>query len=298
MTREDQPPGGPRLIDSGQPASRRTLWISIAVLALLAVAATSALVTVLVTNRSPSVASAPVAPTSRSVSPTTPEVTTPANTAPAPSASSAPSTAAVTSSPTTPSQTSPSQTTPSPPPPSKAPKTTVIVTQWGKPVGPPAAVTSLDKCQTSNKLTRPDALRCFTSPLADGSNVFDPCFGADNADGLACPSAPWSNEYVKIAGIGQSGDTSGPKTGGLPWGLELSDGNRCAAASGGTNSIGGKRLNYFCSGGGAVYGTQSVAIRGKSPTLKKNSPVHSCRSRSNAFGSKRLSHSKLIHNFE
>jgi len=93
-----------------------------------------------------------------------------------------------------------------------------------------------------------------SSPSRARRTFLDPCFGADNADGLACPSAPWSTEYVKIAGIGQSGDTSGPKTGGLPWGLELSDGNRCAAASGGTNSIGGKRLNYFCSGGGAVYG--------------------------------------------
>lgn len=232
------------MIESGRPASRRALWISIAVLALLAVAAISALVTVLVTNRSPSVASAPVATTSHPTSPTTPEVTTPPTTTPDASTSATPNTAAATS----------SATTPSAPPPSKSPKTTVTVTQWGNPTGKPKAVTSLDKCQTSNKLTRPDALRCFTSPLADGSNVFDPCFGADNGDGLACPIAPWSTEYVKIAGIGQSGDTSGPNTGGLPWGLELSDGNRCAAASGGTNSIGGKRLNYFCAGGGAVYG--------------------------------------------
>ncbi len=249
------------MIESGRPASsRRTLWVSISVLALLAVAATSALVTVLVTNRSPSVASAPVATTSRSTSPTTPEATTPPTTTPAvsttPEATTPPTTtpaASTSAAPSTPAATS-NATTPSAPPPSKAPKTTVTVTQWGSPIGKPKAVTSLDTCQTSNKLTRPDALRCFTSPLADGSNVFDPCFGADNADGLACPSAPWSTEYVKIAGIGQSGDTSGPKTGGLPWGLELSDGNRCAAASGGTNSIGGKRLNYFCAGGGAVYG--------------------------------------------
>ncbi|WP_406832463.1 hypothetical protein ABEG17_06465 [Pedococcus sp. KACC 23699] len=108
--------------------------------------------------------------------------------------------------------------------------------------------------QLDRPVCRGFAERHFTSPAADGGNVFDPCFGADNGDGLACPIAPWSGSYLKIGVVGQSEETSGSETAGRPWGYQLRNGNRCSALGGATDSIKGKRLNYACEKGGVIYG--------------------------------------------
>jgi hypothetical protein len=98
----------------------------------------------------------------------------------------------------------------------------------------------------SHASNRPDAWRCF-SP----GSVYDPCFHPSGAaDLVGCLAAPWSKDVVLIElteplpippDFTQEEILAGP-----PWGVELSSGERCFWAQGGTGRVGGLRINYGC----------------------------------------------------
>jgi hypothetical protein len=108
-------------------------------------------------------------------------------------------------------------------------------------------------CWTGSLTTpRRDAWRC-----AIKNEIYDPCFSSAQATGLvACPTAPWSNAGVRVRLTrplpSSMGNQSAPSLRDQPWALQLSDGRRCALASGASNFVNGHRLNYFCTTGGKV----------------------------------------------
>ncbi len=104
-------------------------------------------------------------------------------------------------------------------------------------------------CWTSSETTpRRDAWRCLI-----GNNIYDPCFSSAAKTGVVlCPTAPWSNAGIEIK-LTTKLPTSAANHGGLslsnpPWALQLTGGHDCLFSGGATAAIGGRRLNYFCSG--------------------------------------------------
>lgn len=104
---------------------------------------------------------------------------------------------------------------------------------------------------------RSDAWRC-----AAGNNILDPCFADPfrNQDFLICSESPLS-ETVIVLNLTEPLpvlSTPPPETvelrKALPWAIELEEGHVCHFATGATGAIGGKRLNYGCTGGGSVWG--------------------------------------------
>lgn len=93
----------------------------------------------------------------------------------------------------------------------------------------------------------PHALRCY----ARSHGPIDPCFPSATAQQAVCISDPWSKGIVLV-----STQRGLPVTHSLqreavlkerrPWALELANGKRCAAVDGGTGTIAGLRIDYFC----------------------------------------------------
>jgi hypothetical protein len=143
---------------------------------------------------------------------------------------------------------------------SSEPVTAVKITRWGSPKTQPRETVDLvdpTACTTSNLLTREDALRCFTTTDSGASIVNDPCFALDTGEGLMCPVAPWSAGWIQIAAQGNSGATNPPTTKGPPWGVEIAGGVRCTGNSGAVSSISGLPHRYSCSDGSGLYGDPS-----------------------------------------
>ncbi len=91
---------------------------------------------------------------------------------------------------------------------------------------------------------RNDAWRCF-----GGNFVYDPCFSSSKANGyVLCVPAPWKSSAVKLKYSGKlkSGNKRKPSTSGLPWAIRTTLGWKCEMDTGGSESINGKRANYFC----------------------------------------------------
>ncbi len=108
-------------------------------------------------------------------------------------------------------------------------------------------------CQQSNVLPHAETFRCYGD---DG--IYDPCFAITG--GAACPDAPWSRQYIKIAFEGDSGIPRSTDTSSAPWGVELSDGQRCAFIDGaGGEFRGGLHANYGCPHGN-VFGDPSHTL--------------------------------------
>jgi hypothetical protein len=106
-------------------------------------------------------------------------------------------------------------------------------------------------CWTSSETTpRRDAWRCAIKNL-----IYDPCFSSAKASGLVlCPTAPWNNSGIEInltkplpVSLGNRGALSIHNQ---PWALQLFTGRRCLFSGGASNELGGRRLNYFCTGAG------------------------------------------------
>ncbi|MEU7723846.1 protein kinase [Streptomyces sp. NPDC040724] len=107
---------------------------------------------------------------------------------------------------------------------------------------------------SSSKTQRTDAWRCSTD-----STILDPCFAPDIGPEhpvLLCmegdprhmrrltltETLPGNNFHIP----------GGPVP--TPLIIELANGKTCTFAAGATDSLAGRRLNYFCGGGGSVYG--------------------------------------------
>jgi hypothetical protein len=103
---------------------------------------------------------------------------------------------------------------------------------------------------------RRDAWRCMS-----GNEIFDPCFSSSAAHGVVvCPALnlttgaqlrltkPLPRRYA---------NHRRPSLRLEPWELELTHGRRCRIITGATTVVGGKRLNYGCTGGISLWGLPS-----------------------------------------
>ncbi len=112
-------------------------------------------------------------------------------------------------------------------------------------------------CETSSAASpeRPDAWRCSA-----GNEILDPCF--ENLLGdekvLACAEEPFSANVVQLtlsADLPDSTVTNEPDFAtGLPWALELENGQQCTLLTGATAPVAGMRINYGCPDGAQVVG--------------------------------------------
>ncbi|MDQ3694369.1 MAG: hypothetical protein M3464_12175 [Chloroflexota bacterium] len=109
---------------------------------------------------------------------------------------------------------------------------------------------------------RPDAWACLPE---DGGGLLDPCFESpfafpDEPGELACLASPFTQDVTLLTAtepLPRVKDDDGAKSSAdepLPWAFELADGEQCTLATGATNAFAGMRINYFCSGGGAILG--------------------------------------------
>lgn len=101
---------------------------------------------------------------------------------------------------------------------------------------------------------RPDAWRCSA-----GNEVLDPCFQTLMGDSkvLACAEDPFAADVTLLTLTADLPDptvTDAPTFGGLPWALELSNGQRCTLLTGATAPVAGMRVNYGCADGAQVVG--------------------------------------------
>ncbi len=98
---------------------------------------------------------------------------------------------------------------------------------------------------------RPGAWRCMA-----GNQINDPCFSNTDEDtSVICVRDPTGDGR----GVKMNLTKPLPARERLPqgqhaWVLELADGAKCGFLQGATGGIGGKRLNYDCSGGWYVLG--------------------------------------------
>ena len=112
-------------------------------------------------------------------------------------------------------------------------------------------------CDVNSAATpeRPDAWRCSAE-----NEVLDPCFQNLLGDGgtLACAEDPFSAEVVMLTlstPLPDPAATDEPDfAAGLPWALELANGQRCTLLTGATASIAGMRINFGCLDGAQVVG--------------------------------------------
>jgi pimeloyl-ACP methyl ester carboxylesterase len=97
------------------------------------------------------------------------------------------------------------------------------------------------------------AYRCFSR-----NGIYDPCW-LDNADPLQatvlCQDRPWSAHTLRFripaGGLEAFPGPAQPIDPNYPWGVQLSDGERCIAVQGTHDSFGGKVVDYAC---GTTYG--------------------------------------------
>lgn len=112
------------------------------------------------------------------------------------------------------------------------------------------------RCDTNSAASpeRPDAWRCSA-----GNEILDPCFQNLLGDEkvLACAEDPFSADVVTLTLTTDLPDptvTDAPTFGGLPWALELTNGQRCTLLTGATAPVAGLRINYGCPDGAQVVG--------------------------------------------
>lgn len=128
--------------------------------------------------------------------------------------------------------------------------TEIVMTSWGNGVEVTATVGTGEgaSCQQSLSSQRPDAYRCFVGDL-----VHDPCFAS--TQGAVCPEFPWARRAILLQ-VEADPAIGEPLAQGLPWGIELADGQRCTFLGGATDLLDDLRANYGCDDG-TVYGEPS-----------------------------------------
>jgi hypothetical protein len=98
---------------------------------------------------------------------------------------------------------------------------------------------------------RTGAHRCsLDTATQDGATVEDPCFADESgaAAYLLCMRTPADDRVVQVDPTGGP-EPADPDPDGLPWALDLANGERCDFIAGATLSIGDRRLSYGCPGG-------------------------------------------------
>jgi hypothetical protein len=111
-------------------------------------------------------------------------------------------------------------------------------------------------CDTNSAATpeRPDAWRCSA-----GNAIFDPCFQNLMGDSrtLACAKDPFSANVTLLTLTADLPDLpvmDEPTFSGLPWAVELENGQQCTLLTGATAPVAGMRINYGCDDGAQVVG--------------------------------------------
>ncbi|MGH3410411.1 MAG: esterase/lipase family protein, partial [Streptosporangiaceae bacterium] len=125
---------------------------------------------------------------------------------------------------------------------------TAPVSTTGQPV-PGETITSRGTAQCeAGSDTVPQAYRCFSQ-----HSVYDPCW-LDNADPgqatVLCQEQPWSTQVARFSvpagGLASFLGPAQPVALSYPWGVQLSDGERCLAVQGTHDSFDGKVVDYAC----------------------------------------------------
>ncbi|HSZ45952.1 MAG TPA: hypothetical protein VK823_11475 [Streptosporangiaceae bacterium] len=110
------------------------------------------------------------------------------------------------------------------------------------------------------------AYRCFGTA---GNGIYDPCW-LDNADpaqaSVLCQEEPWSTRIIRLTmssgGLESFFGPYEPIDLSYPWGVQLSDGERCIAVQGTHDTFDGRVVDYYC---GTRY--DHVLLRGLNRTL-------------------------------
>lgn len=133
-------------------------------------------------------------------------------------------------------------------------------------------------CQTESLASpgRPDGWNC----VGDDNQIYDPCFenayaGEDAPVELACFASPFTNDVVLLTvdqpltrtkesspeghdgdayGEAQESDDIGANYWGLPWALELANGDRCVLKTRIDVVLAGEPVHYECADGGTILG--------------------------------------------
>lgn len=105
----------------------------------------------------------------------------------------------------------------------------------------------------SSKTPRSDAWRCKQE-----STILDPCFapGEGPSDVVLCMDGT-ARRMLRLTltePLPQDAFRSPGEPAPTSLLIELANGETCGFASGATSVLAGQRLNYFCDGGGTVYG--------------------------------------------
>ncbi len=193
---------------------------------------------------------------------------------------------ASTSTPPTTTTTAPATTTTSTP--ARTTKTQVVfvapVNSHGQPVKAVSVSQSLEgSCNAgSDSVGGPVTIyRCFAKTL-----VADPCWAAASAvvptKTVLCMSAPWSTGAVKIVTAGLPVAKPAKTDLNIPWGVELTTGQRCLAAQGAHESHDGFVVDYYCGLGPRKGSSDLALLRG----LDRDGPLWDYRSvelRGNTF---------------
>ena len=99
------------------------------------------------------------------------------------------------------------------------------------------------RCQSGSS-TVGAAYRCYT-PQAPGG-VYDPCWVTQTSDAVVCLGRPWARQIVQLAVTGGYDDTDPFTSARSPWGVQLTDGNRCLFQPDSVNSVNGRSVRYYC----------------------------------------------------
>jgi hypothetical protein len=100
------------------------------------------------------------------------------------------------------------------------------------------------------------AFRCFGKrrlPL-------DPCFRNPFGIDLLCMDNPFADTAVEFRPRGRT-RAERPNPEGLPWYIQLADGQFCGSLDGATGVLNGMRMNFGCDSGGYLYGDVNMSQR-------------------------------------
>lgn len=121
-------------------------------------------------------------------------------------------------------------------------------------------------CEPGSDSVPGPTYRCFF-----GNYIADPCWvDATDPGSVLCMTQPWSKTVVRVYVI-ELEPSSEPVPKGLsyPWGVELTDGEKCVAFQGAHDEFEGRVVDYGC--GGAYLHGGRVLLRG----LHRSGPLWS-----------------------
>jgi|SRR5580658_840464 hypothetical protein len=97
-------------------------------------------------------------------------------------------------------------------------------------------------CGAGSEAVAATVYRCFSTRY-----VYDPCWAASGTTpSVYCMNFPWSTSVVRVELPSLGAPVSVPADPGHPWGVELTDGQRCIAAQGAKLVVGKQVAMYEC----------------------------------------------------